>query len=121
MGSTSFILQHIYLPILFAKRFYKEVGYWGICQINISFNNIRGRRLSTKGMRYFDNFPVNAYDDSIHMGKEVPAWILPEKLDDICSSFYKEILWSLGGKNFGSSDEFLAKSLQRMKNEVGVL
>jgi hypothetical protein len=62
----------------------------------------------------------NNLEDFITSQKEFPVWQLSDRLDDICINFYKELLWSLGGKELVMDEQFSVNMLAKMKKEKGI-
>lgn len=83
--------------MLFAKRFYREIGYWGIIQIDLTFDEIKGRRLFVDNGR--SNFKTQDFDNDISIKRKTTVSNLSDNLAETAIDICREFLRSFGVRN----------------------
>jgi hypothetical protein len=105
-------MEKIYVPLLFAKRFYRKAGFYGLVQINLFFERVRGRCLSLND-RY-----ANLFDMDIDFERIISVSQLLSTLDEVAIDLLKELFWSFNYMCGAVDSSTLNGFLERQKNSL---
>lgn len=81
----------------FGQRFLSKLGYWGVCELNISVREVRGRSLRPFGDMYF-MYPKAQLDDRVDLTRDLPSsvWTDDDQLAELIAQVAAAIAWSFG-------------------------
>lgn len=93
----SLIIDTITDVARFGQRFLSKLGYWGVCEFNVSVRGVLGMSLRPFGDMYF-MYPKTQLDDRVDLSRDVPSstWTDDEHLADVIVQSAIAIAWSFG-------------------------
>ncbi len=83
--NISSVLGNLLLTVNFAKKFYEKLGYWGLIEVNLNLEGIKGKPLGIYygSYKHVESFSGASLDESFYISRKKSIMEIRENSDKV--------------------------------------
>lgn len=113
-----YVLEQLIKMVQFGLKLYKELGFWGALEINLTLEGVKNRRLTYEHI--LEEFESVSLDNRIEITRKTKVPELKQNWEEIILDIHKQFLWSCGAHHIIKDRNVLQQHLHIIKRELGL-